>query len=387
MKILWLPSWYPEPLDPFNGDFIQRHALAASIDNEITVIHVAPYKSGEPSPIHRKMDGLTEIIHYHKSADSRNPLRKIQKWLDYKYKLTNLIENHIRENGIPELIHVHVPWKAGIIASSIARKYKIPLLITEHWNIYDRVVKDGYEQKSFLFRTQTKKLLERCDRLIVVSDHLGRSIQGQVTDRPYWVISNVVDTDLFHFTSRTHRQRFRFLHVSDLSEVKNPEGMLEAISLFFSEGHDADFEFIGNLDNKGPDLADRLGLDREKVRFRGIIPYPEVARSMRDSDAFFMFSRTESFSCVTAEALCSGLPVLASRSGALPELVNENNGILVPDNDVKAFSKALYRMMVENFPKDPEGSSRENCIKFSFPEIGMQFSRIYRSVVDDKLSS
>ena len=40
-KILWLASWYPNRNDPFDGDFIQRHARAAAIDHDIHVIHVS----------------------------------------------------------------------------------------------------------------------------------------------------------------------------------------------------------------------------------------------------------------------------------------------------------------------------------------------------------
>ena len=39
-EILWLPSWYPNKLAPFEGDFIQRHAQAAALYNKIYVIKV-----------------------------------------------------------------------------------------------------------------------------------------------------------------------------------------------------------------------------------------------------------------------------------------------------------------------------------------------------------
>ena len=40
--VLWLPSWYPNKLAPFDGDFIQRHAKAAALYNDILVIYAVP---------------------------------------------------------------------------------------------------------------------------------------------------------------------------------------------------------------------------------------------------------------------------------------------------------------------------------------------------------
>ena len=46
-EILWLPSWYPNKIDPFDGDFIQRHAYAVSLHKKIHVIFARPDESGK----------------------------------------------------------------------------------------------------------------------------------------------------------------------------------------------------------------------------------------------------------------------------------------------------------------------------------------------------
>ncbi|MBK8141573.1 MAG: hypothetical protein IPK57_11530 [Chitinophagaceae bacterium] len=71
-KILWLCSWYPAKTEPFNGDFIQRHARAAALYNDIYVIHVAGDETGnnkKPGEEIHQSEGLTEqIIYYQKST-------------------------------------------------------------------------------------------------------------------------------------------------------------------------------------------------------------------------------------------------------------------------------------------------------------------------------
>ena len=47
MRLLWLTSWYPSQVNYLDGDFIERHAQTAAIDNDITVVHIV--KSALPA--------------------------------------------------------------------------------------------------------------------------------------------------------------------------------------------------------------------------------------------------------------------------------------------------------------------------------------------------
>src|SRR5687767_13573545 len=85
-KILWLCSWYPNKTEPYNGDFIQRHAEAASLFNDIHVIHVAGSAQGSlqqnsEEEISRK-EGLTEhLIYFRRSTSFWGRLIAHKKWL------------------------------------------------------------------------------------------------------------------------------------------------------------------------------------------------------------------------------------------------------------------------------------------------------------------
>jgi hypothetical protein len=70
-KILWLCSWYPGKTEPFNGDFIQRHARAAALYNDIYVIHVTGDSSGKTENTEEEINksgSLTENIIYYKRS-------------------------------------------------------------------------------------------------------------------------------------------------------------------------------------------------------------------------------------------------------------------------------------------------------------------------------
>src|SRR6185295_17238089 len=99
--VLWLPSWYPNKLAPFDGDFIQRHAKAAALYNDIVVIYAAPDPEGK---ITRGVDksftingGLAEhIIYFGKSTGLFGRLRAFLKW---NKLLKETIKKYIEENG------------------------------------------------------------------------------------------------------------------------------------------------------------------------------------------------------------------------------------------------------------------------------------------------
>ncbi|MCB4234228.1 glycosyltransferase family 4 protein [Kaistella anthropi] len=58
----------------------------------------------------------------------------------------------------------------------------------------------------------------------------------------------------------------------------------------------------------------------------------EVSEKMRASDCFVLFSDYENFPCVLLESLSTGTPVIATKVGGIPEVVNEKNGILISNS-------------------------------------------------------
>ena len=109
---------------------------------------------------------------------------------------------------------------------------------------------------------------------------------------------------------------------------------------------------VGSLERDGAWSAAMARLSRDlglggRVRFTGAQEDQALREHYRKADLLVLPTRYEGYGMVAAEALARGLPVVASRTGALAELVPPQAGILVPPDDIQALSEAL-RLILED---------------------------------------
>lgn len=95
-----------------------------------------------------------------------------------------------------------------------------------------------------------------------------------------------------------------------------------------------------------PRLCDELGL-RERVTFSGALCEPELDRRYAEADLFVLATRFEGYGMVFAEALARGLPILATRSGAVGQTIPPGAGILVEPDDPAALATALRELLAD----------------------------------------
>lgn len=378
-RILWLCSWYPNKTEPFNGDFIQRHARAAALYNDIHVIHVAGdsnLSQLKREEMHQSGSLTEEVIYFKRSYSFLGRIIA-------NYRLRQLYHNAIRKYvagiGLPDLVHVHVPLKAGIAAAWMKKRYKVPFIVTEHWGIYNDVVRDNYQERAGLFKKYTRMVLEMASAFTTVSRYLGEGVNRMVLKKEYNVIPNVVNTDLF-FLREAPITAFRFIHVSNMVPLKNAEGILRAFKRFNENGGNSQLVMVGDADKTIRDTADELGLMDKTVFFKGEIPYSQVAKEMQESHCLILFSDIENSPCVIGEALCCGLPVIATMVGGIPELLQAGTGILTEARDEAALAGRM-RELKDNYQHYNRIKIAEDAkSKFSYSVIGKEFDELYKKV-------
>lgn len=376
-KILWLVSWYPNRNDRFDGDFIQRHARAAAICHDVHVIFVTDAKmQKEIDEEWNYATGLTEQIIYFKRK--QGVAARIRKQFAWRNIYREAIKKYIAKNALPDCVHVHVPWKAGLIAMWMKKEFGKDFIVTEHWGIYNKGSEANFSTKSKLSQKLLRKIYNDAKAVVSVSNFLANDIKqfsGRNVDA---LIPNVVDTTLF-FPKGNKYSKFTFIHVSNMVELKNVDGILKAFkNVVDTLGEAIQLIMVGNRDNEHVKYAERIGILNVSVFFKGEITYREVAEEMKRSHCLILFSNSETFSCVTAEALSCGITVISSGVGALPELINAKNGVLVPIADEDALATAMIEMVKKHQSYNHEKIAEDASQKFSYSAISGKFDELYR---------
>ena len=377
-KILWLCSWYPNKLEPYNGDFIQRHAIAAALYNDIHVIHVAadPALSHPTEEVLNISEGLTEQIVYYKRPVS--VFAKLRNHYSWSKAYKKAIRSYIAANGQPALIHIHVPMMAGMMIRKIRGFCKAPYVITEHWTIYQPGSQVQYIKQSALFKAALRNIIRGSRLLLPVSVNLGETINEQVEKKAFYMVENVADTKLFFYKENIlPHDNFRFIHVSNMSYQKNTEAIVRTFIEVHTKSLQTELVLVGAISPRVEMLATKSGLLGTHIFFRGEVSYAEVAVEMQHAHVLVMFSRFENSPCSIIEALCCGLLVICTAVGGVPELLNKENGLLVEPGNEKALFVAMRTVQADYTRYNRKKIAEDAAGKFSYPVIGKKLDVVY----------
>jgi len=384
MKILWLCSWYPHSKDPFDGDFIQRQAKALAMYEKVDVIHVVQnfhFLKNETYRVEEQHNGaLSANVYFIPLPGIGNSfLKKIIFHQRYNHVLEEAVNNYIAINGKPDLIHLHVPVKAGSAALRFKRKLQIPFVVTEHSSAYFEHIPENFFSRNRYFRLVTKQSFEQANMVSSVSNWLLQRLNQLFQIRQSGLIRNAVDTTIFFQQANNHPKKI-FIHVSMMHPLKNVNGILAALAELNKVNTNWYLNFIGPASTDNLQLAFTLGLDKQ-VAWKGTLTYDEVAKEMQQSDALVHFSKYENLPCVVNEALCCGLPVISSNVGGIAELIHEDNGMLVESENIQQLANAMA-----SFLEKPERFNQQQiaavaATQFNYETIGKKIVEMYQQVL------
>ncbi len=350
MRVLYLSAWYPTERDAMAGLFVQKHA-------EAVMEHGADVRV-----LYSENTGLV--------------------WLRDMYKGWRRLR---REWGLPHVVQMNVLDKNGLLALWLKWRFRIPYIIIEHWS--------GYLPVNFSFRGGwhawvMRHIAKRASAILPVSQMLEDAMKACGIENEHWQrIHNVVDDFFYHpiapLTITPKGDKFRFLHVSCFDEkAKNVQGMLRAVRKLANKRQDFELIVVGT----GVDYAQAMSYARELMFPHGMLTFTgeqtphEVAQWMQQSDCFVLFSNYENAPVVLSECLATGLPIISSRAGGIPEMVTEQDGILVNTQNERQLTNAMLRMMeyVSNYPPQ---QIREHGRKYSYAVVGKQLVDLYQQVI------
>jgi colanic acid/amylovoran biosynthesis glycosyltransferase len=256
--------------------------------------------------------------------------------------------SHLKERFAPRLLHAHFGW-SGLRFLLLKPLLGIPLVVSFGGRDAGAQLDDPRLAPLYA------RLLDAADRIVCVSKHLAEAVlaAGAAPERVEVVHRG---TDLSRF-ARVERRRepgapLSLIMVGRLVEKKGHRDALEALARLRSSGSRATLTIVG----AGPtrkllegEVA-RLGLGTEVV-FVGSLDRDALTLRLAEADVLVHCSVTpadgdvEGIPNVVVEGAATGLPVVATRHGGLPEVVEDGRtGLLVPEGDPEALAGALRRL-------------------------------------------
>ena len=384
--VLFLTRWYP----PHSGHFIRDLAEAVSHYTTVCVLTVVPDPSIKFFSLkfhyceETEQSIKTVRIRCHQ-LKSRMFIAGVINQLFYIISQVRGLLFFLRRKIKFDLIHVHILSRTAIVPFFLKLVFRKPFIITEYWTRY---LPESNSYRGFFRKKLTARVVRYADAVIAISDYLKEAMEKEgMTNANFRVIPVAINTGLFTPGSDPVSQmKKRIIHISTFSDkAKNITGILRAIKEL--SGHRNDFELHltgGEVPFTQPaiEYAKQLGLYGNKVFFQGVKFGKDLAEEIRHADFLVMFSNYETFSVVIQESLSCGKPVIASKTGPLPDLVKEDSGILVSQGNEKELIEALDFMLDHYQDYDPNQIHENVENSFGYRIIGKVYSNLYEGLIN-----
>ena len=237
------------------------------------------------------------------------------------------------------------------------------------------------------FATMQKRVARRIPDLVTVSSSSAADIAEDFGVRPEQLhtVPLGVDTDLFA-PADAPRVPGRIIAISSADRpLKGIGNLLQAVARLRS-GHDLDVQLVARLEPNGPTekLIAELGIS-DIVHISSGVSDAELAALFASAEVACIPSLYEGFSLPAVEAMASGTPVVASRAGALPEVLGPDGECadLVTPGDVDGLTRALGRLLDSPERRHWMGTAgrRRALDVFSWESVAAQTVRVYQQAI------
>jgi glycosyltransferase involved in cell wall biosynthesis len=347
MKTLVVTSIYPSAMLPTAGPYNMQTFRPLLAHSELRVISPLPWWSRLRYPaelFHAPWTTVNGITSCYPTYWSVPRLGSLHAWGMY-HSLAGRVANLHREFDFDVILGTWA-YPDVVAAARLARKFDVPFVAKVHGSDINEVARIAP------IREQIREALSTAHRVIAVSAALAAKVRdlGVPAERIY-VQHNAVDgarfviRDAHSVRSKLGLPLDRKLvgFIGRLSREKGLDLLLDAMAaLMKADAPPADLVVVGG----GAEAtalrqhAEALGL-QEKVRFVGPRLPAEVPEWISACDVICLPSRREGCPNVLIEALASGIPVVGCRVGGVPELLDDENGVLVDPENVTALANGI----------------------------------------------
>jgi len=302
----------------------------------------------------------------------------------------------VLEKFEPDIVHSHHPFLVGDTALRVSASFDIPIVFTYH-TMYEMnthyVPGDSKALKKFVIKL-AEGYCDLCDHIIAPSESVEellreRGVKTQISVVPTGInISEFDEGDGKCLREKLGIPDNVFLagYLGRVAEEKNMRFLAEAVASFMKKNKDVHFLIVGDGDlSEELKVRMRSGGVADRVHFTGILKGGDKINAYNAMDIFVFASKSETQGLVLAEAMASGVPVIAVEAPGVREVVEDGaNGYLLTGEDKKLFSEKLDKFYNMNITEREslKSNAKATAEKFDYKKSIQKTLDLYGNVVD-----
>jgi len=328
MRILFVSQLYPSSTEPLKASYNRQLIKALAVDHDVKVIAPVMYTPGlrvlrgqELPPEEEQVEGIDV---WHPRIRYPAGMLRRQHWRFYRNHVAACLTRVVAEFA-PDVAILGFIYPDAVGCADLCRNAMLPYVIRVNGSDFRvRVQQAGFKELVINALSTADAVI--CPGDILREDIIASGVNPQNVHR----FMNGVDRERFHPSDKDSDGDSRILFVGNLVPGKRVDVLVEAFARVRDVHPKARLQIVGS----GPEQSkvemrsEQLEIDNF-VEFHGSVDHNDVAILMRRATCLCLPSNSEGMPNVVVEALATGLPVLATNVGEIPNLVkHEENGWL-----------------------------------------------------------
>jgi glycosyltransferase involved in cell wall biosynthesis len=364
VKVLLFSNLYPCESEPLHGSFVRERTerLAQRMGFDYQVLRPCPRLISPLGKMRKKAswreDYLGRTIHH-----VRYPHVPVIGWTKQDERMVRGVRNTFRSivsEFAPDLVDAHYLYPDALAAIRLSREVSLPCVATARGTDVNVLALERRIQKRFVSG------LQQATAVAAVSPALAGILERELGLVGVHVTPNGVDLEQFRPATNGEPPKERIVSVGRLVPGKAIDYLVEALAL---EPKLPRLELIGSGPEEGRlrKLAAKRGV-ADRVLFHGSLAREELAAELSLGGIFAFPSRREGWPNAVLEALACGLPVCASATGGIPDILGRCGYLIPLEAGPDEWARTLWTLQraYANDPAKISSMARQRAEKFSW---------------------
>lgn len=309
---------------------------ANPVDFGIEVVHLWSYSS-----LHEKIPDYPWLVkHTHKQLDNSIVHQILWQYLT----LPRLVKKAECDILLSTDAGTLCPFQPSIVMSRDMLSFEKGEMERYNFFSFQRL-------RLFLLKYIQIRSLKNAKAAIFLTNYAASIIQPYTKNGNYKIINHGI-SDKFRATvkySQTNKNEFSIIYVSNADLYKHQWHVIEAVSLLRKKGLNVSLKLVG----AGSGIASNLVFDAinkydengEYIQVYDFMPHEKISTFLKESDVFLFASSCENMPNTLIEGMASGLPIICSNRGPMPEVLGDC-GLYFDPEQPKQIAAAIESMII-----------------------------------------